>query len=258
MINISSGYENINVSYFNQQPKLYFEQIQPVYIFSQSWKLVTSCDLSSYSKQFKLIRHYIDLTSDLCNKLNERGNFTINRCDNTLFNLNLILETIDHTHSLILQIIDTPEDQNLSRHKRGLVDVVGKAAKYLFGVLDEDDAEHYNSIISNLSKTNTRILHTNQKQTTIMSSITNSLQESLTKIGNNFESLKHRIKDLEDWTKIFSNAVDRRFESDELYTNLNELLILTSTLLTQFQITQINLLNILYEAQKGIVHPMFF
>ncbi len=82
--------------------------------------------------------------------------------------LNLLADRVEYLKSKVEQA-----DKNFTLHpihlksKRGLLDVVGKASKFLFGTATEDDIhdlrEHYNHIFSFAAK-NRRVINLNYKK----------------------------------------------------------------------------------------------
>lgn len=76
----------------------------------------------------------------------------------------------------MLQSID--ETDTITRVKRGLLNIVGRVQKTLFGTLDDTDAESYDKQIEELQSSQNNLLKIVEKQTSILKATSNTFREA--------------------------------------------------------------------------------
>lgn len=82
------------------------------------------------------------------------------------------------------------------RQKRSLINVVGKASKWLFGTLDNEDGEFYSKSIKNLQN-NMQIIKTSYNhQLTLNKEVIQNFDKVLSKLNNNQNSIEKKINEL--------------------------------------------------------------
>ncbi len=88
-----------------------------------------------------------------------------------------------------------------SRSKRGLLDVVRKASKFLFGTATEDDIrdlrEHYNQLLS-IPAENRRVINLNYRKIAQLETYLNKLLEHTNKLTNVVNKALQRLDKLTD------------------------------------------------------------
>lgn len=84
------------------------------------------------------------------------------------------------------------------RQKRGLINVVGKAYKWAFGLLDSDDAARYDNAIKTLDKNQQKIHHDLENMLTITKEFMNETNNVIEKVLINQNQIYGQIKILQD------------------------------------------------------------
>ena len=84
------------------------------------------------------------------------------------------------------------------RQKRGLLNVVGKAYKWAFGLLDSDDAKKYDNAIKILDINQQKIHHDLENMLTITKEFMNETNNIIEKVLNNQNQIYAQIKILQD------------------------------------------------------------
>ncbi|XP_063911941.1 uncharacterized protein LOC135128792 [Zophobas morio] len=154
---ISFGYgNNLNedYSYHNEpfafQPGVYFEAREDALITNDNWQLIVYSNISHLVRDQHLSSNWHSLSAIACSEIKDNNSFSI--CQNYE---NIISPTILRLKEKIRNLLDTLGENNLSssnRLKRGLANFVGQASKFLFGTLDEEDANYYNEQIRKFSE----------------------------------------------------------------------------------------------------------
>lgn len=80
------------------------------------------------------------------------------------------------------------------RTKRGLLNVVGKVQKWLFGTLDSSDGEYYDKAIQTLINNQKTINHEMTKQLTLTKTFTQKFQNTLSKLNKNQIDIRERLQ----------------------------------------------------------------
>lgn len=175
------------------------------------------------------------------------SNFHINltEIENSLFNIKNILIQLDkdilnkkqnesfsiltfykfNQTSEYLQTIlrNTKIFHKFNRQKRGLLNVVGKVDKWLFGTLDSDDETRYNNYFNTLTK-NQDILNKNfYKEQSILSTVTQEYTKNLDKINNNQLLILEKINLLDKNQLNLSSALYISLILDNVMLQLNTL-----------------------------------
>lgn len=145
--------------------------------------------------------HDIDLeplsnhTIDLKNQLNYiEKKMTVNTKSTTY---KPIVELLDFARFTINSTIENIENlKPLDREKRGLINIVGKASKWLFGTLDNEDGEYYDKTISKL-KTNMNIIKTNYNhQLSLNKELVQKFDKVFSQLSTNQKRIETKINEL--------------------------------------------------------------
>lgn len=94
-----------------------------------------------------------------------------------------------------------------SRNRRGLVNGVGTAFKFLFGVMDDDDLQVLNERISNLEEESKTLVHVEDEKLTYIKRLTNEVDDNSKAIKQLASILKSTIEEIKVtnfsiWTEI--------------------------------------------------------
>jgi len=237
---------NYNITYYDHNPGIHFEKLGELRLFNNKWKIITFINLDDFSSKLMQLKSYSSVTASLCNRANAQDKFYI--C--TLF-----LKTNKHIFDKLKIEIDVLHElvgnNYVNRNKRGWFDIIGKASKVLFGILDEDDAKYYNAKISQFSKNEDSVLNLLKEQTRIVQSTLLNFNSTIGSLDYNENILKFNVKIIADEL----NKEKKDIDTLTTKTNLEEHITMLNTMVNQLQFEVMTLTNAFLIAKKGILHP---
>ena len=140
---------------------IYYELFGTTNFHESDWCLVTYTDITTFDNNLELVKITFDKTISMCNN----GIFkNLTLCQPSINILNEIIQ-------LLVQKSQTLKDltgQTKSRTKRAWFDIVGTAFKTAFGTMDNDDAEHYETIINSIHNDDIKMVHLLKDQTQVV------------------------------------------------------------------------------------------
>ena len=126
------------------------------------------------------------------------------------------------------------------RSKRGLLNVVGKVDKWLFGTLDSDDETRYNNYFESLTK-NQEILNNNlYKEQSILSTVTQEYTKNLQKLNTNQIIIAEKINSIKHTQLDLSNALYMSLILDNIMLQLNTLNSIISNIENAISFAHVN------------------
>lgn len=219
-----------------------FENIGKVYLNTTSWKLFTYIDFNQHLHETMQLNDNLKVLEDYCNKSRKR--FPLDHCRITLRIINASLAEINYNNVQFSQIFHRHQT---TRSRRGVIDGIGTAGKFLFGLMDADDAEHYNQAIETLQNNDAKLIHLMEKQASVINNVITSLNNTEIALNKTLTKVSVEIQNL--YKKIDDNA--------EFEINLHifdELANIMTHLVTKSLSYQENLFDILQEAKLGHIN----
>lgn len=161
--------------------------------------------------------HFVEL-APLINQLGNIARFfqSINQSlarpapseSNTIYR-NAIKNLLKHTNHLIE--ISRNKVNNLVPHlrsKRGLLNIVGKTSKWLFGTLDSDDAVKYDTALKTLTQNQNSINNEIKLQTSLTKNLIENYNRTITTLDKNQRQIEIRLQYLQENDKLnFDNVI---------------------------------------------------
>lgn len=136
------------------------------------------------------------------------------------------------------------------RIKRGWFDIIGTAFHTLFGVMDANDEDYYNSLIDQLNKQNKETLALMKTNAHISKSVMSNLNRTLNKFKSFESSVEQNLHKLE----LFVNSVSQKVNQQIV----NQQLLLLSQQFLEYAILLSNELEVILEtinfAQLGTLY----
>ncbi|KAF0729377.1 Integrase catalytic domain-containing protein [Aphis craccivora] len=184
----------------------------------------------------------------MCKTLQKESPETFNTtCGNFALTASSLLQEISRKRSNMLQSIDIEEINK--REKRGLINLVRHIQKTLFGTLDDEYGEMYNTQIRELQSSRVGLLKIVDKQSSILK-LTNSVFKEAQLMENQIRNLNITCNNLETNLKRVWYQIDVL----EIRTTITNL-ITTLLLLLQQLVFKTDLVGeIISAAQNGIIH----
>ena len=138
-----------------------------------------------------------------------------------------------------------------TRIRRGWFDIIGKGAKVLFGTMDSDDAEHYDTLIKQ-SEENSRVV------TTLVKDQINIVRTTILTVNNTLKAVTDNQKILFQSLGNITNAINNNKEHIErIYQEVSadEHISLFNTYLSQYSFDVLTLFQSILDARRGSLHP---
>ncbi|KAL4100822.1 hypothetical protein QTP88_020851 [Uroleucon formosanum] len=236
------------ISRLTQENGMYFENQGPLRLTNSDWKLLIYVKLDNFNQRTKDTMNFYKRTLITCNDLTiaYEGMFKTT-CDNFKLASNSLEREVSRKRFYMLQSID--ETDTVSREKRGLVNLVGRVQKTLFGTLDDTDAELYDRQIEKLQSSQQNLLKIIDKQTSVLKATANTFKEAnkMEAQINRLSVLYNRMTDTVNQTIINLDIVEAR-------TNINEQINILNLLFQQLSFETDTICEIIIAAQGGIMH----
>lgn len=236
------------ISRLTQENGMYFENQGPLRLTNSEWKLLIYVKLDNFNRRTKDTMNFYEKTLNVCNDLTiaYEGMFKTT-CDNFKLTSNSLEQEVSRKRFYMLQSID--ETDTVNREKRGLVNLIGRVQKTLFGTLDDTDAELYDRQIEKLQSSQQNLLKIIEKQTSVLKATANTFKEAnqMDAQINRLSILYNRMADTVNQTVINLDIVEAR-------TNINEQINTLNLLFQQLSFETDTICEIIIAAQGGIMH----
>lgn len=156
---------SFNIKPLNGSQHFYFDKISDLQHIRDEWKLIVYYNMSSFWQGVDDINLYITHLKKVCRKMYSPQE---KQYEGVILQLEHQLNEIIHYNQIL-------KFQN-RRHKRGLINGVGNAASYLFGVLDDKFAEQYKKDIEKTTINENHLQNLIRNQTLVVESEYNILR----------------------------------------------------------------------------------
>lgn len=163
---------------------------------------------------------------------------------------NILTNLLTHTHYLIQETeIKLENLKPHVRHKRGLINIVGKTSKWLFGTLDSEDAERYDKAVQTLSINQESLAKEVKLQTSLIKSLITNYNNTITILSKNQKLIESRLN-------YFETNVQKTFDEISAFlrtqNTLDQIILNCQNLITFLD----NLEDAVMFASLNTVHNM--
>lgn len=206
--------------------------------------LLSFINLTFYETQYQTIKHVYSESKPLCDKLSKahilpcRSSLSI--VNNEINKISSKFETIQH-----LTLGST-------RKRRGLINGVSTALKWLIGTPDASDAKFYDDAINSVLSQNHDEQQLLQNQMQLISSAVDSYNESLSSFKLNEDKFNTNFQRF--------NKFASTYETNEILIENFEILAdhmnLVSRLIADLNERLDSIINSILFARNGVIHPM--
>lgn len=234
-----------------QPTEVIYQREGELNIISGEYKLVTYINITSYDESHREIELNQELLTAYCNQISTKEHYKIIRenCRWISMSTRTIMHEIQQTQNEILSALQSERPE--IRQRRGLVNIVGRAAKILFGTCSDEDADYFHSKIAQMSVRSEHLIQLNREQTRIV-------KASIADINSTMYSIFKAHQDVETSLKIlFDNLHSTQITVNDLTIQeaLQEQATVIILLLTQQSFEVQKLLNVVNAAIHGQIHP---
>ena len=222
-----------------QQSGILFEDVGTANLITNSWKLITYVDLTTYWTDFKVIETHLISAEDFCTGV-MNPSFV---CQTTLKRMKQTVANIKTQNSMFDRL-----DSALPRQKRqinwgNVANTVMDATGHLIGLLSKDQAKNYDSEIESMRFNQARLTKLIDEKISIADSTLNVLSQTM-------QNSKSEVQQLSTLNKYMENELDKLTKEHHLFSIMTHL----SLIISEYQNTQEMLLDILLSAYNGNIH----
>jgi hypothetical protein len=158
-------------------PGLYYQHEAQARLYNSEWKIVTYLDLQQASDNVDVVGKYIEATVNFYKKHSNSFWLNLTECRATIRDVTRKLEKLKDMRNLASQLAKT--ERNAPRTKRGLFNFVGQISHALFGTLDSENEEFFNSKISQLEEEQPGLIKMAEEQMVVVMSTLKSVNRTL-------------------------------------------------------------------------------
>lgn len=227
-------------------PGLLYENIGSIQVKSSSWKITSYINLTIYFSELQYVQSLVENINQQCNLLRTEKDQEV-LCDKIVRELEDDIRELEGTNKYFI-----PSTKN--RVKRGQVNIVGSGMKFLFGTMDQSDADYYKAHIEAMEhgqETTNNIL---ENQKTILSSTFDKLNEVVEHLNEQDQTM--------DQLKAEVEIMNRSHKKTEYFTRIHylfdDLSIYIKISIDKVRRDQQKLFDIINAANYGLSHPSIF
>jgi len=216
----------------NQLPPksgIYYENLGPIKIVTNSWDLTFFLDTSVYVEQWSVIQDRMNKIESMCTELKKYSDI-IPDCQPLLKHAQLINKKLFSRKELLLDSVEI-------RVRRGIIEYATKAAQVLYGLCNWECIKKFDFSINRLKETKVDQMDVIKENMRILN-IKHELDEG------QIVGLEKSIDSLVNLT----NTIFPRIETNKQFTIINQVMLI--------QMIRVNtLVEILQSARSGQIHP---
>lgn len=249
MITASLAPDYYNVTPISSSSGIFYEQIKSVSLYNQVWKIFSTINLENYYNMYKSIAISTKRSNDICNHLNNADQ-KLQACRQFANLINITVLKIDQDNELIKDLL-----ADSVRSKRGAINVVGHVSNLLFGTLDSDDGIFFTEKINQLEKDSDHLKELAKYQISTFDNAMEVLNHSQQLNANKFKLLESQLKYLSNDLSNLSYVLNQHNTRVNFHQNLEESVLMFELVVNQFSTYQSNLIDVLVNAHRGVIHP---
>lgn len=187
---------NVNFEPLGNNPGMVFQQKKNIFFSNEEWKIVYYYDLQQFYVETNTISNIRRTMGKVCESLKNNGtNNSQKVCELTMEQLKTQQESINTRDEIIKSF------EHLKRRiTRAPIEIIGTAAKYLFGILNTDDAEKYATDINNLQENANYAYDLIQQQTTLIEGTITTQKTTVSELQSHLISVNEHLEEIEKQT----------------------------------------------------------
>lgn len=237
---------------------VFLEQIADVKIYHSEWKLVTAINLTHFSEEMDNLESALNKIKLVCAETKKyfESHQNIIYCEKIIEQADIMLK--DSREYNTEWFVENSKSKR--RTKRGLADVVGSSAKFLFGVLSEDDGKMYSEMFQDLQLKQMEQRVISEKQTTLIKTSFENMKELVSSHENRLNIINTEVNEIKKLLYLIRKEFDRNLEQQHKIANLqnklNSLIDLFILYMMQFERKQSMFLEAIATGQKSPNSPV--
>ncbi|XP_055840955.1 uncharacterized protein LOC129908485 [Episyrphus balteatus] len=138
-----------------------------------------------------------------------------------------------------------------SRVRRGALNFVGNVANALFGVLDDEYANHMSTTINTIKQDEGHIVTLIRNQTSIIDATINIIKANEQETSSRFDAINENLKQFAG----IVNDIRQQYHNERLRQLFNSIALQLLLVSSQFQRTQASLIDVMIDTHHGRINP---
>lgn len=238
-----------NVNNIDQKSGIFYHNMGKVLLYSDQLTLLTFTNITFYVNKLQITKNMFTKSTNICNHIHEFEHVTYH-CSNSLKLIQIQIPNLERKLETITHLVGH-RHENPNRKRRGIVNGISTALKWLFGVPDADDAKYYDEAIKSLVNKNRETQILMQQQIHIMSSSIQTYNETLLALKTNEERLNQNFKKIND----FEHNVNNKITHFALVETVNDHISLLNELVSELNEEYDIIISSILFAKQNIIHP---
>lgn len=231
-----------HIAKIDKSPGIYYEEISHVKFKENSWDLVSYLDLQIFEDKLKFLENSYNQIKALC----EHETLTkLLMCKTYIKTINQLLDSMYSKEQTLKTLIGH------KRVKRAWLNIIGTISKTVFGTMDQEDADYYNSAINNVTTNEKHLLNLFKQQIHVVQSTITNFNNTISRLNDNRIVFNENFKKLESFT---SRLNENQFNL-ELKQTLEEQFSLITLMLNELEIEYTTVINSILFAKSNSLHP---
>lgn len=179
------------------------------------------------------VQYLLDKSNYINNNSSKNESFT-------LLTSHKFKQTADYLQRILsnVEIFHKP-----TKVKRGLINIVGKVNKWLFGTLDSDDEDRFNNYFNTILQNEQKAQDDLKSEHTVLTSVVETYNVQLKKLTKNQDLLLDKINQLRDMEYNIGNALYMSLILDNIIFQLNTVNQLVSNIETAISFAHVNTMH---------------
>lgn len=236
---------------------IFYHQIGTARITHDQFTLLAFTNISIYEDKLKITSKMYQLSIPLCKNFKIKNNKTINSleftCKETVELLDNNLRKLNEKFDSICHLTGHNIDNLKSgyRTKRGLINGVSYAFKWLFGIPDAEDAQYYTEAIESMAKENHDMQVLMKHQIHIVSDAIADHNKTALALKFNEEKLNENIIKFNKFSSSSAKRVNSLTYAQTVTDHFNLVTQLVNELNEEFD----EIISAILFSKQGIIHP---
>lgn len=212
-------------------------------IQTDTWKLVTFKDFELIPKTIEILNTRCTETTSLCDTLDKINNTY--KCKSRLRTVEKRMTEIRNLYGSLAHLTSS------KRTKRGWFDGIGKVMKTIFGTLDSEDAEYYDTAIEQVLKDDHQVYKLMKDQIQVTQSAIQNFNHTVSKLNQNEKTISKNFKILNSFIEDSNKTFSLLETKTKLNTHFNTLDTMSNDLYNNMDL----MLNAILFAKQNVLHP---
>ncbi|PNF34241.1 hypothetical protein B7P43_G17488 [Cryptotermes secundus] len=234
-------------------PGLYYQHEGEARLSTSDWKVMTYLDLQQASANVDTIERYVEATINFCKKHDSSLWLNLTECRTTILDATRRLQNLKEMRGLVTQLTKT--ERNAPRKKRGLFNFVGQISHTLFGILDSENEEAYNSRINQLEGEQSDLIKLAREQMVVVKSTLKSVNKTLNDVSKNEMILEKGLRDIRKFINEENGELKEKYTYTSMLVTLNDHAIQIQRALEEVKNEYDVILQSCLNARSGIIQP---